>query len=983
MRVPPAAVLGPAIFWQNPIPSLPRAHPVSTQDAALFRFADCELDVRNRQLRVRGEAVTLAPKVFDTLALLVTHAGEVLDDAALAQALWPEGGVPPGNVGLHIARLRATLGGDTDDTRYIESTPGGGYRWCASPPADAGAAPAAAPGAREIPAAPVATAPGTRRNRPAGETVLRRRQPAALAGRIQPHHLPSIRFADQLRALAIAIALLVLLGGGYWWLHARLQRPAAFIADPHAVAIMPFANAAAADTDAWLGAALPHLLATAIDVDGRLHVVPAARVRAARSGLAAAAANGYGDVALARLRQRLGARYIVTGTYGVASAAGNPQLQVRLVVQDAGTERVVATLTRAGASAGLPRLLLELGADLRRALGEPPAAPATQQQLVAAQPPDAAVARALGHAWQTLAMDDLPHARAALLQAVAQAPAYAPAWLELSRVWAQAGYHDQADAAVQRALQHAAALPRAWQLQARIQQAALAGDAATTVELRSDLVQLRPADPEARLAWIQTLIVARRADSAAQALAQARTLPAFAGDPRIELAASRLAAARGDHAGAIVHAREGVTLAQLRDAPGLAADAALQLGGAYGNAPQAEAPLRTAVADYQRTGNPHGEAQAWQHLARLQGWRGDREAARASYRRALAIYQATGSIGDQMTVERELAEARWRAGDATGTGEALRQVLDRARETGDAMRQAWALTALATALSDAAAGAQAETLYQQAITLDRKAEAPAQLAFAQASYAGYLRLRGQFDAARAACAAAQATARTLPEVAHSLGVDVECAQIALDRGEVAAATAALTAIVARAEVAKDAFDAANARTVLGQIALGRGQFVVARATLQQAFAGWSALQQDPAEATTAALLAQCAAALHDPVEQTRMTQRAQQLRVGINARAEVFDADVALAQLAATRALQPALGQLQQLAADASQRQWPGLAFEARLGALRVLERAGATAAARAARTALVADARRSGYGWIAERAAAPLPAPPPASGGR
>ncbi|HVU82761.1 MAG TPA: hypothetical protein VHD89_12225, partial [Rhodanobacteraceae bacterium] len=51
---------------------------------------------------------------------------------------------------------------------------------------------------------------------------------------------------------------------------------------------------------------------------------------------------------------------------------------------------------------------------------------------------------------------------------------------------------------------------------------------------------------------------------------------------------------------------------------------------------------------------------------------------------------------------------------------------------------------------------------------------------------------------------------------------------------------------------------------------------------------------------------------------------------------------------------------------------WLGLAFEARLATLHVLERSNDAAAAKSARDALAADARKAGFGWVEQRVAKP-----------
>jgi TolB-like protein/cytochrome c-type biogenesis protein CcmH/NrfG len=67
----------------------------------------------------------LTPKVFDTLANLVDHAGEVVSKEDLLHAVWPDTFVEETNLAQNVSVLRKALG----DTSYIETVPKRGYRF--------------------------------------------------------------------------------------------------------------------------------------------------------------------------------------------------------------------------------------------------------------------------------------------------------------------------------------------------------------------------------------------------------------------------------------------------------------------------------------------------------------------------------------------------------------------------------------------------------------------------------------------------------------------------------------------------------------------------------------------------------------------------------------------------------------------------------------------------------------------------------------
>jgi Tol biopolymer transport system component/DNA-binding winged helix-turn-helix (wHTH) protein len=110
---------------------------------ARFRFDDFEVDVGHRLLRSveTGETVPLTPRVFDTLLVLVEHAGEIVDKRTLLEAVWPNVVVEENNLTQAISTLRKALGERAGEQRYIVTVPGRGYRFVAGATAGAAARP--------------------------------------------------------------------------------------------------------------------------------------------------------------------------------------------------------------------------------------------------------------------------------------------------------------------------------------------------------------------------------------------------------------------------------------------------------------------------------------------------------------------------------------------------------------------------------------------------------------------------------------------------------------------------------------------------------------------------------------------------------------------------------------------------------------------------------------------------------------------------
>ncbi len=123
------------------------------EEKPVFRFGEFELQPAERRLLDAGRPVSMTPKVFDTLVLLVERAGHVVSKDELMKALWPRGYVEESNLTKHVWLIRRALGDGEKDSRFIETVPKLGYRFvtpvaCAPAPAVRAAAaptPAAAP----------------------------------------------------------------------------------------------------------------------------------------------------------------------------------------------------------------------------------------------------------------------------------------------------------------------------------------------------------------------------------------------------------------------------------------------------------------------------------------------------------------------------------------------------------------------------------------------------------------------------------------------------------------------------------------------------------------------------------------------------------------------------------------------------------------------------------------------------------------------
>src|SRR5262245_23766954 len=101
-----------------------------------LRFGSLELDLRSRDLRTGSTRIRLQEQPFEILRLMLERPGDVVTREELRQRLWPNGTFVDFEHSLNAAikRLRATLGDDADEPRFVETVPRRGYRFIA--PAD-------------------------------------------------------------------------------------------------------------------------------------------------------------------------------------------------------------------------------------------------------------------------------------------------------------------------------------------------------------------------------------------------------------------------------------------------------------------------------------------------------------------------------------------------------------------------------------------------------------------------------------------------------------------------------------------------------------------------------------------------------------------------------------------------------------------------------------------------------------------------------
>jgi DNA-binding winged helix-turn-helix (wHTH) protein/tetratricopeptide (TPR) repeat protein len=96
-----------------------------------YRFKSFELNPFERQLLHDGEPVSITPKAFEILMILVSNAGHLVRKEEIMDTVWSDAFVEEANLTRLVHTLRKTLGEDENGNRFIETVAKQGYRFVA------------------------------------------------------------------------------------------------------------------------------------------------------------------------------------------------------------------------------------------------------------------------------------------------------------------------------------------------------------------------------------------------------------------------------------------------------------------------------------------------------------------------------------------------------------------------------------------------------------------------------------------------------------------------------------------------------------------------------------------------------------------------------------------------------------------------------------------------------------------------------------
>jgi DNA-binding winged helix-turn-helix (wHTH) protein/tetratricopeptide (TPR) repeat protein len=232
------------------------------QPKRIYEFGSCRLDAAERLLLRDGEVVPLQPKVFDMLLALVERHGRLVEKDELMRVVWPDAIVEEANLANNISILRKALG--ENGQHFIETAPKRGYRFVA---------PVNELIDRSV--EPVAV------ERPQTQAAGATRQEIDPDDR--PGAMDSVRPKRWRAAMTswwlLALAALIVAGGGFWV--ARMARQSAASAGrmPRSIAVLPFKPLAPNNRDELMELGMADTLITKLSSLNQLIVRPTSAIR--------------------------------------------------------------------------------------------------------------------------------------------------------------------------------------------------------------------------------------------------------------------------------------------------------------------------------------------------------------------------------------------------------------------------------------------------------------------------------------------------------------------------------------------------------------------------------------------------------------------------------------------------------------------------------------------------------------------------------
>ncbi len=606
------------------------------------------------------------------------------------------------------------------------------------------------------------------------------------------------------------------------------------------VAVLGFRNLSATPSDGWLSTAIAEMLTTELSGDGQVRTVPAERVARAMRDLRMAVDPSDGAVAsdgVAALRRAVGADLVVLGSFASTDAGGRRVLRLDVRVQG-GDETPLASASSQGDPAQLFDLVAQAGREVRARLGLKASTPESLTAARAAFPTSIEATRLYAEGTARLRVLDAVTARTRLEAAAALEPDSPLIQTALASAWAALGYDARAAEAAQRAFDVSASLSREDRLnvEGRLHEAGRQWPKAIDVYRTLWGFFADNLEYGLRLAAAQT--ASGRGSDALDTIAALHKAPGASADPRVDIQEAEAASSLGDLVRELTALRRAAAAAAQSGARGLLARARLLEGRSLYNQGQqdaARAALGIAQQIFEEVGDRAGVAASQNSLASVVGENDLRRAAEL-YEGSLRISE---SIGDRRAMSAALNNLGIVLKDQRRFADALaahQRALALRREIGDRNWTAVSLSNIGVVYFEQDRFRDAATYYGQSLAVARDIGDKRGQVRAQHNLAIVTRELGRLAEARTALEESLVIRREIGDRRGQVFAQVELGLLLAAMGRIADARAVQVSVLQLARDIKMRAGEAQALYQAAETALIAGDAVAARRQHEQALA---------------------------------------------------------------------------------------------------------------------------------------------------
>ena len=227
----------------------------------LYEFDKFRLNPAEQKLLCGDQPVSVTPKAFQILCVLIQSQGRLLDKDELIRKVWPNSFVEEANLSVNISALRKALGDTPDGQKFIETVPKRGYRFV-MPIRQIGNG-----SQNETKVIGPATSVPTPETATSAET------------NVQTRRLGRVSLPSRVGLAGVAILLVIALGYIVYPAYQRHMRRTTASTQLHRLAILPFQNANKDPSSDFLGFSLADAIIAKLGYVSTLTVRPSSSIQ--------------------------------------------------------------------------------------------------------------------------------------------------------------------------------------------------------------------------------------------------------------------------------------------------------------------------------------------------------------------------------------------------------------------------------------------------------------------------------------------------------------------------------------------------------------------------------------------------------------------------------------------------------------------------------------------------------------------------------